>query len=248
MASIRRPHVLILGAGLGGLLLAQSLRKQNIPFDIFDRDDSLHSRSQGWCIGIHGFFDDLETAMPDDLPAIELTSHLRPLDLPAQLCFFRGANKFFVESGHEGRVIRAHRARLRDWLATNIRVNWKSKAIRIEKEGDSIKLHFADGSSATGDVLVGADGVNSMGESRLLLSQPCADRSQSAPTSSKSKPPFKPFPKVLSSRKLPSTNRNSIANSRSRIPPTSRWETASSRSSVSNPSTMTPSPPYTIGS
>jgi cation diffusion facilitator CzcD-associated flavoprotein CzcO len=169
MASVRRPHVLILGAGLGGLLLAQALRKQNITFDIFDRDESIRSRSQGWCIGIHGFFNDLETAMPDDLPAIDVTSHLRPLDLPAQLCFFGGGQKFLVQSGHEGRVIRAHRARLRDWLATNIRVNWKTKTTRIEDKGDSVTLHFADGSSATGDVLVGADGVNSMGESTYLF-------------------------------------------------------------------------------
>jgi flavin-dependent dehydrogenase len=248
MASVRRPHVLILGAGLGGLLLAQALRKQNITFDVFDRDESIHSRSQGWCIGIHGFFDDLETAMPDDLPAIDVTSHLRPLDLPAQLCFFRGGQKFLVQSGHERRVIRANRARLRDWLATNVRVNWKTKTTRIEEKGDSVTLHFADGSSATGDVLVGADGVNSMGESTSLPSQYCADRSQSATISSKPKPPSKPFPKALSSQKPPSTNSNSIANSRSRIPLTSRLEMAFSPSSVLNPSLMTPSPPRATGS
>lgn len=46
-------HVLIVGAGLGGLGLAQSLRKQGISFEIFERDDNENSRFQGWAIGLH---------------------------------------------------------------------------------------------------------------------------------------------------------------------------------------------------
>ena len=213
MASSGRPHVLILGAGLGGLLIAQALRKKNITFEIFDRDESLHARSQGWCIGMHSFFDDLETAMPDDLPSINITSHLHPLDLPAQICFYGGGKKFFVQSTDEGRVIRANRSRLRDWLATKIRVNWQTKITRIEENGTSVTLHFADMSSATGDVLVGADGVNSMGESSSLRIQDRSDHSQFALMSSKPKSHFKPFPKASLSPKRPSTNRNSTVNS-----------------------------------
>ena len=48
-----RPHVLILGAGLGGLTLAQSLRKQGVSFEIFEKDQGLHSRFQGWAIALH---------------------------------------------------------------------------------------------------------------------------------------------------------------------------------------------------
>lgn len=46
-------HVLIVGAGLGGLALAQGLRKQGISFDIFERDENENSRFQGWAIGLH---------------------------------------------------------------------------------------------------------------------------------------------------------------------------------------------------
>ena len=48
-----RPHVLILGAGLGGLCLAQSLRKKGVPFQIFERDRDIHARFQGWAIALH---------------------------------------------------------------------------------------------------------------------------------------------------------------------------------------------------
>ena len=92
--------------------------------------------------------------MPDDLPAIDITSHLLPLDLPAQLCFYGGGHRFCVQSGDEGKVIRANRAKLKDWLAMNITVKWDAKAVKIEEDGGSVIVRFADGFSATGDVLV----------------------------------------------------------------------------------------------
>jgi 2-polyprenyl-6-methoxyphenol hydroxylase-like FAD-dependent oxidoreductase len=48
------PHVLILGAGLGGLLLAQALTKQGISFEIYERDESLNARFQGYALAIQG--------------------------------------------------------------------------------------------------------------------------------------------------------------------------------------------------
>lgn len=51
MSTQQNPHVLIIGAGLGGLVLAQALRKQGISFEIFEK--STDSRFQGWAIGIH---------------------------------------------------------------------------------------------------------------------------------------------------------------------------------------------------
>lgn len=42
--------VLIIGAGVSGVSLAQILRKESIPFEIFERDDG--TRSQGWTIAL----------------------------------------------------------------------------------------------------------------------------------------------------------------------------------------------------
>ncbi|KAJ6109470.1 hypothetical protein N7486_001705 [Penicillium sp. IBT 16267x] len=39
--------VLIIGAGLGGICLAQALRKNNIPFKLFEQDEHHNLRTQG---------------------------------------------------------------------------------------------------------------------------------------------------------------------------------------------------------
>lgn len=52
---ISNMHVLIAGAGLGGLTLAQSLRKQGISYEIFERDANRDARFQGWAIALHTY-------------------------------------------------------------------------------------------------------------------------------------------------------------------------------------------------
>lgn len=44
--------VLIIGAGLGGLVLAHILRKNKVPVEIFERDDHISSRKQGWAVAL----------------------------------------------------------------------------------------------------------------------------------------------------------------------------------------------------
>ena len=64
-------------------------------------------------------------------------------------------------------IIRAERRRLRDWLATNIPVQWGRRVTRIEQDNDGVTVYFEDGASARGDILVGADGINSVGRSLI---------------------------------------------------------------------------------
>lgn len=48
-----KPKVLIVGAGLGGLTLAQVFRKNGVSFEIFERDEHEVVRAQGWSLTMH---------------------------------------------------------------------------------------------------------------------------------------------------------------------------------------------------
>ena len=67
--SIRLPlPVLIIGSGLGGLTLAHSLKKHNIPYRIFERDGSESQRAQGYRISLgSGAEEGLRSALTPEL-------------------------------------------------------------------------------------------------------------------------------------------------------------------------------------
>lgn len=53
MSTTSSPHVLIIGGGIGGLCLAQGLKKAGIRATVFERDPSPASRLQGYRIHIN---------------------------------------------------------------------------------------------------------------------------------------------------------------------------------------------------
>ncbi len=71
MFSTRTP-ILIVGAGISGLTLAQALCKERIPFQIVEQDSSSSSRSAGWGLTIHWalptFLDLLPQEVQERLP------------------------------------------------------------------------------------------------------------------------------------------------------------------------------------
>lgn len=107
---------------------------------------------------------DLNAQMPASVPPLETLSHLYELELPCQLCFYAGGKKMFVESSPDQPIVRANRQKLREWLANGVDVQWDKHVSEIHQSSDSVELVFKDGSKAIGNMLVGADGVNSFGE------------------------------------------------------------------------------------
>src|SRR3954471_23745377 len=61
--------VLIVGAGVVGLTLAQGLREAGIPFQIFEQHDEASERSQGWGLTLHWSLNSLERTIGPQLAA-----------------------------------------------------------------------------------------------------------------------------------------------------------------------------------
>ena len=169
------PHVLIIGAGMSGLTLAQQLRKNNVSFTVFERDFNNASRSQGWALSLFGeAYGLMKSLMPADLGPVEQTSHLLPLNLPPQFSFYDVTRPEFrvgVIADDELKVVRANRRRMRDWLMQNIDVKFNKRLLRVEEHGDKVTAHFEDGTSATGDFLVSSEGTRSVVRRHLLKGQ-----------------------------------------------------------------------------
>lgn len=62
-----QPHVLIIGAGITGLLLAQSLRKEDISFAVYERDPTPTHRGAGWGLALHWALDAFLSLVPIEL-------------------------------------------------------------------------------------------------------------------------------------------------------------------------------------
>lgn len=62
-----QPHVIIIGAGITGLLLAQYLKKNSVHSTVFERDPDPGFRGRGWGLTIHWSLSDFLALLPQDL-------------------------------------------------------------------------------------------------------------------------------------------------------------------------------------
>jgi 2-polyprenyl-6-methoxyphenol hydroxylase-like FAD-dependent oxidoreductase len=147
--------VLIIGAGISGLLLAQQLRQLEIPFQIFERDSSFTARGSGWGLTLHWSLPALHQLLPE-----HLLSRLREtyVDLGAvergegsTFPFFdltTGERKGGVPQAGENQRIRVSRERLRNLLATDIEIQVKFRPL--------LQLNFSNRRYVVGQVFQGA--------------------------------------------------------------------------------------------
>ncbi|GAB5587699.1 hypothetical protein Unana1_02599 [Umbelopsis nana] len=160
--------VLIVGGGLAGLVLAQGLKKNGIPFEIFERDESPNARQQGLSLSVHWALKYIEECMDPELFKEIGNATVNPSD-PTNM-------GFSVLDGASGKVLmnltppakknkphsyRMNRKRFREFLGKDLNIQWNKRLKEYEVSDDGVTVHFEDGSEARGDVLVGADGAKS---------------------------------------------------------------------------------------
>jgi 2-polyprenyl-6-methoxyphenol hydroxylase-like FAD-dependent oxidoreductase len=166
--SVRSFHVIIIGAGTGGLCLAHGLKRAGISVAVYERDRTRKDGLQGYRVGISpGGSQALRECLPPELFRTFVATCARPPryfnmmteQLSEVLCLPVHTGDDPVDSEKS-----VSRMTLRQVLLTGLEgvVHFDRKFARYETQpGGKVTAFFEDGSSATGDLLVAADGAGS---------------------------------------------------------------------------------------
>ncbi|KAG5655620.1 hypothetical protein KAF25_003957 [Fusarium avenaceum] len=173
MMSKDRKPVLIIGAGVVGLVLAHGLKKLGIPFQVYERDNHISSRGQGWAITLHWVLPFLRELLSNDTFQDVESVQVDPEADRQGLGKFVFINletlepKFLIPPGDRRRV---NREKLRKVLLKGVsdRVLWNKRLASIQENGNDVIALFEDGSKAEGSLIVGVEGSNSSTRKFLL--------------------------------------------------------------------------------
>jgi 2-polyprenyl-6-methoxyphenol hydroxylase-like FAD-dependent oxidoreductase len=165
-------QVVIIGGGIGGLSLAQALKPAGVSVAVYERDRTPTAREQGYRIHINPTGSRaLHECLPPFLWEVFVATAGVPLAgmgfLTEQLQELVVVDEELMSGGATGAVEGQHavsRIALRQLLLAGLAdvVHFDKTFERYERTPDGkVIAYFADGTSATGDVLVGADGANS---------------------------------------------------------------------------------------
>jgi 2-polyprenyl-6-methoxyphenol hydroxylase-like FAD-dependent oxidoreductase len=153
--------VAVIGAGIGGLTLAQGLVRAGIDVTVFERDPALDSRGQGYRISLHATAA-LEACLPPDLYELCLATAGQPSTqltvMTAGLRILRG-----TAVNPAGLSISVNRQTLREILAARLGevIQFGRTCAGFSQDAGGVRIRFADGAQTDADALVAADGAGS---------------------------------------------------------------------------------------
>jgi 2-polyprenyl-6-methoxyphenol hydroxylase-like FAD-dependent oxidoreductase len=167
--------VLIIGAGTGGLCLAQGLKQAGVDASVFERDRTPTDRLQGYRLHISASG---ARALERCLPATLFGEFLVSVAKPNRAVTFLDSNlktlltfPIVADPNAESRELPVSRITLRKLLLQGLEgvVNFEKRFHHYEQRPDGrVVAHFEDGSAVEGDLLIGADGASSTIRAQLL--------------------------------------------------------------------------------
>ncbi|KAL1296774.1 hypothetical protein AAFC00_000237 [Neodothiora populina] len=184
--------VLVIGAGVTGLLIAHGLQKAGIQVSVFEREASSQAyRPREWTMGIHWGLPLMESLLPDKMRAsLARETYTDPnLDWEKSPCnhmrMFNGlTGETIKDVPVQGKIVRVSRRKLRAFLSQGIDVQVRNllwlgdirlylckydrQLIDIKYETNGVIAEFANGIEAKGNLIVGCDGPQSAVRTLLL--------------------------------------------------------------------------------
>ncbi|KAL8731725.1 MAG: hypothetical protein Q9181_004193 [Wetmoreana brouardii] len=168
--------------GIVGALVAQGLKKEGIPYTIFDAEPSAGSgRFREWTLAIHWSLPTLKGILPDNLSQRLTEAQCDPShqdDHSVQI--YNSSTNELLKEISSADMKRLSRRKLRSLCIEGLDVKWGKTLTNLSygEDGKGVTAHFADGSSYEGDLVLGADGPRSTVRESLLgaeaaQSKPC---------------------------------------------------------------------------
>jgi len=162
---LRNKQIAIVGGGPAGLTLARLLQLKRVNVKVYERDISRDVRVQGATLDLHegtGLEAMKRAGLLEEFYKRHrpVASKMRLVDRSLRIAF---DDHDFADFTAETRP-EIDRAPLREMLLSSLEpdtVVWDRQFISMEKENHGWRLHFKNGTSAYGDLVIAADGANS---------------------------------------------------------------------------------------
>ena len=169
------PTIAIVGAGLGGLVLARILQRHGIVATVYELDESPAARNQGGTLDLYA--EGGQGALRE-AGLLDQFHRFARVEGEDQRVVDKTGKVWLEEVAEEGQGGRPEidRITLRQMLLDSIepaRIKWGHKLTNVTALADGRhELAFADGSTVTADLVVGADGAWSRVRPLLSAAQP----------------------------------------------------------------------------
>ncbi|WP_224390588.1 FAD-dependent monooxygenase [Pseudonocardia sp. ICBG1293] len=161
-------HVLIAGGGIGGLTTALALHRVGIGSTVFEQGSGAGELGVGFNLLPHAVRVLHDLGLAEDLAAVGIATtdltyaHRLGQPILRRPCGVAAGFAVPQVAGHRGRVHRMLADAVRDRLGPDA-VRTRHRVAAVADDRDGVRVRFTDPATpeATGDVLVGADGIHS---------------------------------------------------------------------------------------